>query len=65
MNLLLVAAIAVGVAVLGVWGILRYADRAIRERRPGWAPQTKGEGIYCPGAVGEKGEPGPPGQENP
>lgn len=43
---------------------LRYAERAIREKRPGWTEPPSEAGVRCPHAVGHKGDPGPPGQES-
>ena len=55
---------ALGIVLL-VKFTLWYTDRAIREGRPGWAPPPKHEeGVYCPHAVGHKGDPGPAGKED-
>src|SRR6187455_2495935 len=43
---------------------IRYADRAIRENRPGWTSPPEDRGLECPHAVGEKGAKGEPGRED-
>lgn len=43
--------------------LVRYADRAISERRPGWVSPSEDRGIHCPNSVGPKGEAGQPGRE--
>jgi len=60
--LLVAAMIALGMFLLG-WLALRHVDQAVRDRRPGWADPRHAEGVYCPHAKGELGEPGPPGSE--
>jgi len=59
-----------GYILLGVIGLglilvflIRYADRAISEDRPGWTSPSEDRGIRCSNAVGHKGEAGPPGRE--
>jgi len=46
---------------------IRYADRAIREGRPGWTspPEEEDHGVSCPHAVGHKGPEGEPGRREP
>lgn len=62
-----------GVLLLSVVGLIlllifavRYADRAIREKRPGWVSPPEPDptkGLCCPNAAGHKGEEGQPGRE--
>lgn len=55
--------VAIGVALLLTF-VLKYADRAIRERRPGWVdPLAPDEGVRCPHATGHKGDSGAVGEE--
>lgn len=54
---------AVVFLVMGL--VVRYAERAIAQRRPGWFWEDDEAGVRCPHATGHKGDRGEAGQEGP
>lgn len=56
----LLAAIGIGLILVL---LVRYAERAISEGRPGWTSPPEDHGIRCPNAIGHKGDEGQPGRE--